>query len=333
MSQPVDIDIAVAGASSPTGELLLELLQDRDFPRAGLHALEDASAAGTRLPLGNRDIAVESLDAFDFSSVKLAFFCGGAIQAAKHAARAAAAGCIVIDTSAQFRTDTAVPMVVPELNAAALATVRGGGIVAMPSAAGIALALALKPLHQAAGLRSVHAFLAQPVSDDGREAVEELAQQTRALLNFQELPKAVYPKQIAFNLLPPADDEAEAAPPRELRRLLGEGIATSVSASRAPVFYGLSLAVHIETTQPLSTERAWELLSTAPGLELPDEAEEGVPTAVTEASGQDAVFIGRLRQEPSKPQALSLWITMDNLRKGAALNAVQVGEVLVRDYL
>jgi aspartate-semialdehyde dehydrogenase len=297
--------------------------------------VDSGAAAGAQLPLGNREITVDALESFDFSSVQLAFFTAGAATAAAYAARAAAAGCIVIDTSSQFRGDAAVPLVIPELNAAAMSAVRGGGIVACPGAAGIALALVLKPLHDAAGVQRVNVFSGRPVSEDGRAAVEELAQQTRALLNFQDLPRNLYPKQIAFNLLPvAAGAEDEAAAERELRRLLGNpALAVNLSAIHVPVFYGYSLAVNLETRDKLTVEQVRALLGAAPGLELPDEAAEGVPTAVTEASGQDAVFVGRISEDRSHAHGLRLWITMDNLRKGSALNAVQVGEVLVRDYL
>jgi aspartate-semialdehyde dehydrogenase len=334
-------DIAVVGVSGLVGAAMLEILHEREFPIGKLYPLDVADAAGGSASFGRRDLPVGDVAGFDFSQVQIALFSAGAAVAAQYAPKAAVEGCVVIDNSAAFRLDPEVPLVVPEVNPEALANYDKRGIVANPTCTVTLLALALKPLLDAAGIERVNVVTYQAVSGSGREAVEELGRQTADLLSFREVKPKAYPKQIAFNLLPlvgALDEDGHSAEELRLRhetaRILGDALRVNATAVRVPVFYGHSAAVHLETREPLAAARARELLGQAPGLELLDEpTADGFPTPVSEASGQDAVFVGRVRQDPENARGLNLWLTGDNIRKGAALNAVQIAEQLSRDYL
>jgi len=335
-------DIAVVGASGLVGAAMLDILHDRGFPVGKVYPLDVGAVAGGSAAFGRRELAVGDVAAFDFSTVQLALFSAGAELAAQYAPKAAAAGCVVIDDSPQFRLDPEVPLVVPEVNAAALAGYRARGIVANPSCTATALLVALKPLHDAAGIERINVATYQSVSGSGRAALEELGRQTADLLNFRSVQPGAYPKQIAFNVLPQIDELEDNGYTREemrlvleTRRILGAPeLRVNATAVRVPVFYGHAAAVHLELREALTVERARELLAQAPGVELRDErSADGYPTPVTDASGEDAVFVGRLRADLSHPRGLNLWLVTDNIRKGAALNAVQMAEILVRDYL
>lgn len=336
-------DIAVVGATGAVGEAMLAILHEREFPYAKVHAVASERSAGSRVDFGNRDLVVEDLASFDFSQVQIALFSPGAAVSAVYAPKAAAAGCVVIDNTSQFRYEPDIPLVVPEVNPHVIAQYRNRGIIANPNCSTIQMLLALKPIHDAVGIARINVCTYQAVSGTGKEAIEELAQQTRALLNFQDVPRAVYPKQIAFNVLPQVDVFQDNGYTREemkmiweTRKILGDdSILVNATCVRVPVFYGHSEAIHLETRRKISAPEARDLLAGAPGVELLDEprSDGGWPTPVTEASGQDAVFVGRIREDLSHPQGLNLWVVGDNLRKGAALNSVQIAEALVRDYL
>lgn len=335
-------DLAVVGATSAVGEQLLDILKSREFPVGKVHVVAVNLDAGTTAKFGNRDLPVEELAGFDFGRVQLAFFAAGAAASAAHAAKAAVEGCVVIDCSAQFREDPEVPLVIPEVNPEALAGYATRGIVASPTCSTIQMLMALKPLHDAAGITRINVCTYQSVSGGGREAIEELGRQTADLLNFRDLTIAVHPKQIAFNVIPQVgrfDDGGDSSEERalvlETRRILGDAaLAVSATAVRVPVFYGHSEAIHLETRRKLGADEARALLEAAPGVEVIDEAGDGgYPTAVGDASGQDAVYVGRIREDRAQPNGLKLWVVADNLRKGAALNAVQIAEALVRSYL
>ncbi len=335
-------DIAVVGATSVVGETLIELLAERDFPVASLHPLAPEEEAGGRIQFGKKNLAVRPLESFDFSGVAIAFFVAGAQVAAEHAPRAASQGCVVIDTSAEFRNDEDVPLVVPEVNASDLAAYRESGIVASPDCSTIQMVVALKPLHDAVGIERINVATYLAVSGTGKAAIEELAGQTAALLNCKSLQTKVYTKQIAFNVLPDTEalqengySRAEMAIIEQTRRLLGdETIAINPTVARVPVFYGHSEAVHIETRTKLTADAARELLRRAPGVEVVDGREAGeYPTAVSESAGSDHVFVGRIREDLSHPRGLDLWIVADNVRKGAALNSIQIAEILIKDYI
>lgn len=335
-------DVAVVGATGTVGEQLLDILKDREFPVGKIHALASERSAGATVKFGNRDLVVEDLATFDFSKVQIGLFSPGAAVSAVYAPKAAAAGCIVIDNTSQFRQDPQVPLVIPEVNPEAIAGYTARGIIANPNCSTIQMLVALKPIFDAVGIERINVCTYQSVSGTGRDAIEELGRQTAALLNFQDATPKVYPKQIAFNVIPHIDAFQDNGYTREemkmvweTRKILGdETIMVNPTAVRVPVFYGHSEAIHIETRKKISADEARELLAQAPGVVVIDRHEDGgYPTAVSDASGEDAVFVGRIREDISHPRGLNLWVVSDNIRKGAALNAVQIAEQLIRSYL
>lgn len=335
-------DVAVVGATGAVGEQLLDILKDRAFPVGKVYALASERSAGTTVKFGNRDLVVEDVASFDFGKVQIGLFSPGASVSAVYAPKAAAEGCVVIDNTSQFRQDPEVPLVIPEVNPEAIAGYTTRGIIANPNCSTIQMLVALKPIHDAVGIERINVCTYQSVSGTGREAIEELGRQTAALLNFRDAEPKVYPKQIAFNVIPHIDAFQDNGYTREemkmvweTRKILGDDrILVNPTAVRVPVFYGHSEAIHIETRRKLSAEDARALLEQAPGVVVIDRHEDGgYPTAVGDASGEDAVFVGRIRDDISHPRGLNLWVVADNIRKGAALNAVQIAELLVRSYL
>jgi aspartate-semialdehyde dehydrogenase len=336
------IDIAVVGATGAVGEAMFEVLADRGFPVGEVHALASERSAGKRIAFRERQLKVERLDAFDFSKVRIALFSPGASVSAVHAPRAAAAGCVVIDNTSQFRYDDDVPLVVPEVNPAAIAGFRARGIIANPNCSTIQLMVALKPLHDAATIERINVATYQSVSGAGRRAMEELGRQTAALLNGRPIEPQVWAKQIAFNVIPHIDAFQDNGYTREEMKIVWESrkilgvpdLKVNATAVRVPVFHGHAEAVHLETRRKLGVAEARALLEAAPGVVVVDErVPGGYPTPVTEAARRDGVFVGRLREDLSHERGLDLWVVADNLRKGAALNAVQIAELLVKDYL
>ena len=335
-------DVAVVGATGAVGETLLSILAERDLPIGRVHALASSRSVGKTVAFGRRELEVEDLATFDFSTVQIGLFSPGASVSAEYAPKAAAAGCVVIDNTSQFRYDPEIPLVVPEVNPDAVGDYTRHGIIANPNCSTIQMLVALKPLHDAVGIERINVATYQAVSGTGKEAIEELAHQTAALLNGRPVECNVYPKQIAFNALPHIDvfqdngyTKEEMKMVWETRKIMGdESILVNPTAVRIPVFYGHSEALHIETREKISAEKAREILSAAPGITVLDKHEDGgYPTAVTEGSGKDAVFVGRIREDISHPRGLDLWVVSDNVRKGAALNTIQIAEVLIRDYL
>lgn len=335
-------DVAVVGATGAVGEQMLDILKDRDFPVGRVYALASERSAGSTVKFGNRDLVVEDLAGFDFSKVQIGLFSPGASVSAIYAPKAAAAGCVVIDNTSQFRYEDDVPLVVPEVNPQAIALYKNRGIIANPNCSTIQMLVALKPIYDAVGIERINVCTYQSVSGTGKEAIEELGRQTAALLNFRDAEPKVYPKQIAFNVIPQIDvfqdngyTKEEMKMVWETRKILGdEKILVNPTAVRVPVFYGHSEAVHIETREKISAEQARALLEKAPGVTVIDErVDGGYPTAVSDASGEDAVFVGRIREDLSHPRGLNLWVVSDNIRKGAALNSVQIAEHLIRSYL
>jgi aspartate-semialdehyde dehydrogenase len=335
-------DVAVVGATGAVGEVMLSILAQRKFPVGKVYALASERSAGSRVAFGNRELVVEDLATFDFSRVQIGLFSPGASVSAVYAPKAAAAGCVVIDNTSQFRYDADIPLVVPEVNPQAIALYRNRGIIANPNCSTIQMLVALKPIYDAVGITRINVATYQAVSGTGKEAIEELGRQTAALLSFKEVERKVYPKQIAFNVLPHIDvfqdngyTKEEMKMVWETRKIMGDdSIQVNPTAVRVPVFYGHSEAVHIETRDKITAEAARALLARAPGVTVVDERRDGgYPTPVTEASGQDATFVGRIREDISHPRGLNLWVVSDNIRKGAALNSIQIAEVLVRDYL
>ncbi|HLS84234.1 MAG TPA: aspartate-semialdehyde dehydrogenase [Arenimonas sp.] len=331
-------NVAVVGATGAVGEVMLEILAERNFPVGELHALASERSAGNTVAFGNRKLEVKDLAGFDPAGVDIALFSAGASVSRAHAPKFAAAGAVVIDNSSAFRYDEDVPLVVAEVNPEALAN-RPRGIIANPNCSTMQMVVALAPIHRAVGIERINVATYQSVSGAGRSAMEELGRQTAALLNFQPHEPVKLPVQIAFNLIPHIDEFLDNGFTREemkmvweTRKILGApGMRVNPTAVRVPVFFGHAEAVHLETRERIGAAQARELLMAAPGVEVVDEpAAGGYPTPVTHAAGHDQVFVGRIREDLSHPHGLDLWIVADNIRKGAALNAVQLAELVVK---
>ncbi len=334
--------VAVVGATGVVGETMLSILEQRDFPVSEVVALASSRSVGTKIPFKGSELVVEDLETFDFTGVDIGLFSPGASVSKIHAPRAAETGCVVIDNTSQFRYDDDIPLVVPEVNPHAIADYKNRGIIANPNCSTIQLLVALKPIHDVATIERFNVCTYQAVSGTGKEAVEELAGQTAALMNGREYEASVYPKQIAYNALPQIDDFQDNGYTKEEMKMVWEthkileddSIQVNPTAVRIPVFYGHSEAVHIETKVKVSAEKTREILAASPGIVVLDEQKDGgYPTAVTESAGEDPVFVGRIREDISHPRGINLWVVSDNVRKGAALNSVQIAEILVKDYL
>ena len=335
-------DVAVVGATGAVGETMLAILAERQFPVGKVYALASERSAGKRVQFGDNYLKVENLADFDFSKVQIGLFSPGASVSAEYAPKAAAAGCVVIDNTSQFRYDDDIPLVVPEVNPQAVAQYKNRGIIANPNCSTIQMLVALKPIYDAVGIERINVCTYQAVSGTGKEAIEELATQTAHLLNAQPIEAKVYPKQIAFNVIPQIDvfmdngyTKEEMKMVWETKKIMGDdAIQVNPTCVRVPVFYGHSEAVHIETRDKITAQQARELLMKAPGVVVLDEhVAGGYPTAVTEGANHDASYVGRIREDVSHPRGLDLWVVSDNVRKGAALNSVQIAEILIRDYL
>ncbi|MBK7728949.1 MAG: aspartate-semialdehyde dehydrogenase [Gammaproteobacteria bacterium] len=326
-------DVAVVGATGAVGECMLQILAERRFPVGKVYALASERSIGRTVQFGRQELDVENLADFDFEKVQIGLFSPGASVSAIYAPRAADAGCVVIDNTSQFRYDDDIPLVVPEVNAQALADYRNRNIIANPNCSTIQMLVALKPIYDAVGIERINVATYQAVSGTGKEALEELASQTANLLNGRPVESKVYPKQIAFNVLPQIDvfmdngyTKEEMKMVWETRKIMGDpDIQVNPTCVRVPVFYGHSEAVHIETRDKISADQARSLLAAAPGVVVLDEHKPGgYPTPVGDASGKDAVFVGRIREDISHPRGLNLWVVSDNVRKGAALNSIQI---------
>ncbi len=335
-------DVAVVGATGAVGETMLSILAERNFPVGQVYALASSRSAGKKVEFGDRLLTVQDLAGFDFSKVQIGLFSAGASISAEYAPKAAAAGCVVIDNTSQFRYDDDIPLVVPEVNPHAIADYRTHGIIANPNCSTIQLLVALKPIKNAVGIERINVATYQAVSGTGKEAIEELAGQTANLLNGRPVEPEVYPKQIAFNVLPHIDVFLDNGYTKEEMKMVWEtrkifeddAIQVNPTAVRVPVFYGHSEAVHIETGEKITAERARELLSKAPGVVVLDEREDGgYSTAVTEGANHDPVYVSRIREDISHEKGLDMWVVADNVRKGAALNSVQIAEILIKEYL
>jgi aspartate-semialdehyde dehydrogenase len=321
------IDIAVVGATGVVGEAMLEILAERKFPVGKVHALASERSVGKTVMFGNKSLAVSDLAEFDFSQCKIGLFSAGASVSEIYAPKAAAAGCVVVDNTSQFRYDDEIPLVVPEVNPEKIAAHKQSGIIANPNCSTIQMVVALKPIYDAVGIKRVNVATYQSVSGAGRSAVLELARQTSTLLNGKPLEIEGGAKQIAFNAVPHIDVFQDNRYTREEMKLVWE-------TQKILDDDGHSEAVHLETETKISAEEVCELMRNAAGVELLDGTETGqYPTAVTESSGNDAVYVGRVREDISHPRGINLWIVSDNIRKGAALNSVQIAEILAKNYL
>jgi len=335
-------NVAVVGATGAVGETMLSILEQRQFPVAKVYALASNRSVGKRVPFKDKQLIVEDIETFDFGKIEIGLFSPGASVSAIHAPRAVEAACVVVDNTSQFRYDKDIPLVVPEVNPHAVADYKNRGIIANPNCSTIQMLLALKPIYDAVGIERINVCTYQAVSGTGKDAIEELAKQTADLLNAKELECKVYPKQIAFNALPHIDAFQDNGYTKEEMKLVwetrkifaDESILVNPTAVRIPVFYGHSEAIHIETKEKIEVSTARNLLEKMPGVTVLDEHQDGgYPTAVTEAAGEDPVFVGRLREDISHPRGLNMWVVSDNIRKGAALNSIQIAEILVKHYL
>ncbi len=335
-------NVAVVGATGAVGETMLSILAERDFPAAEVHAVASHRSAGKRVAYGKKQFVVEDLETFDFGGIDIGLFSPGASVSAIYAPKAAGSGCVVIDNTSQFRYADDIPLVVPEVNAEAVADYRNHNIIANPNCSTIQMLVAIKPIDDAASIDRINVATYQAVSGTGKEAVEELARQSADLLNGRPTADRVYPKQIAFNCLPHIDvfqdngyTKEEMKMVWETRKILGKKeILVNPTCVRVPVFYGHSEAVHLETRSKISAAQVRDLLLKTPGIKVLDEhADGGYPTAVTEGADTDPVFVGRIRDDISHPRGINLWVVADNVRKGAALNSVQIAEILVKSYL
>jgi aspartate-semialdehyde dehydrogenase len=342
MTSKTQYKVAMVGATGAVGEELFSILAERKFPISELVPLASERSAGGQVEFGNRHLTVRDLAKYDFSGVDIAFFSAGGKVSREHAPRAVAAGAVVIDNTSEFRYQDDIPLVVSEVNPDAIAQYTNRGIIANPNCSTMQMLVALAPIHRAVGIERINVATYQSVSGAGRSGMEELGKQTAALLSFQEIKPVKFTKQIAFNVIPHIDDfqdngytKEEMKMVWETRKILGdEAIQVNPTAVRVPVFYGHAEAVHIETREKISGAQARALLEKAPGVQVVDERKAGgYPTPVGDAAGKDAVFVGRIREDISHPRGLNLWIVADNIRKGAALNAVQVGELLAKSYL
>ncbi len=335
-------NVAVVGATGAVGEAMLSILEERKFPVGEVYVLASSNSVGKRIPFKEGSLRVDDLANFDFSKVQIALFSPGASISEIYAPKAAAAGCIVIDNTSQFRYDDDIPLVVPEVNPHKIAEYKNRGIIANPNCSTIQMLVALKPIYDAVGISRINVCTYQAVSGTGKEAMEELGKQTLNLLNLQPIKPSVYPKQIAFNVLPQIDvfmengyTKEEMKMVWETQKILGDAnVLVNATAVRVPVFFGHSEAVHIETRSKISADEVRALLQNAPGITVVDERKDGgYPTAVTDSSGNDDVFVGRIREDISHPLGIDLWVVGDNVRKGAALNSVQIAELLIKDYI
>ncbi len=335
-------DVAVVGATGAVGEAIIEILQQRKFPVGTLYPLASERSAGKRIQFNGKQVTIQNLAEFDFSKVQLGLFSAGGSISAEYAPKAGAAGCVVIDNTSHFRNEPDVPLVVPEVNPEAIADYANRNLIANPNCSTIQMLVALKPIYDAVGIERINVATYQAVSGTGKEGIEELAGQTARLLNGQPAETNVYPHQIAFNVLPQIDVFQENGYTREEMKMVWEtqkifadpGIMVNPTCVRVPVFYGHSEAVHIETRDKIKLADARKLLANAPGVTLIDKQEDGgYPTPVGDATGEDATYVGRLREDISHPRGLNMWIVSDNVRKGAALNTVQIAELLIKQHI
>jgi len=335
-------DVAVVGATGAVGETMLSILAERNFPVGKVYPLASSRSAGKKVEFNGHMLTVEDLATFDFSKTQIGLFSAGGDISAEFAPKAAAAGCIVIDNTAHFRRDADIPLVIPEVNPHAIANYKDRGIIANPNCSTIQMLVALKPIQDAVGISRINVATYQAVSGTGKEAIEELAGQTAALLSGKDVETAVYPKQIAFNALPHIDVFLENGYTKEEMKMVWETnkimeddtIKVNPTAVRIPVFYGHSEAIHIETRKHLSAVDARKLLENTNGITVLDDRNDGgYPTAVTEGTSHDDVYVGRIRDDISHENGLDMWVVADNVRKGAALNSVQIAEILIKDYI
>ena len=335
-------DVAIVGATGAVGETLISILDQRNFPINNLYPLASKRSAGSKVKCQGKSWVVEDLDSFDFSKVQIGLFSAGSDISAKYAPIATVTGCVVIDNTSHFRRDEDVPLVVPEVNPHAIADYTNHNIIANPNCSTIQMVVALKPIYDAVGIDRINVATYQAVSGSGKEAITELTNQTANLLNGKDVEVEVYTKQIAFNAIPHIDTFQENGYTGEEMKMVwetqkifeDENLLVNPTAVRIPVVYGHSEAVHIETKRKITAKDARDLLEKADGVTVMDERSDGgYATPFAEATNKDATFVSRIREDISHERGLNLWVVSDNIRKGAALNTIQIAEILVKDYL
>jgi aspartate-semialdehyde dehydrogenase len=333
--------VAVVGATGNVGREILNVLWQRQFPADEVIALASRDSAGKEVSFGEGPVlTVKALDTFDFKGVDIGLFSPGSSISKIHAPRAAAAGCVVIDNTSQFRMDADVPLIVPEVNRSALSQFRQRNIIANPNCSTIQMVMALKPLHEIARIKRVVVATYQSTSGKGKAAMDELFEQTRALFMNQQKEPKVFTKRIAFNAIPHIDvfmpdgsTKEEWKMVNETKKILDASIEVAATCVRIPTFIGHGEAVNVEFHTPISEAEARAALRKAPGVEVFDDRKDGGYATPVDCAGEDATFVSRLRKDPTVPHGLQMWVVSDNLRKGAALNAVQIAEDLIRDHL
>lgn len=336
------LNIAIVGATGAVGDALLTVLEERKFPVDHLYLLASERSVGKTCVFAKKTLEVIDLAYFDFTNVDIAFFSAGSAVSKEYAPIAAAAGAVVIDNTSYFRYDEDIPLVVPEVNPERIAEYTRRGIIANPNCSTIQMVVAIKPIHDAVGISRINVATYQAVSGTGKKAIQELITQLGELLNGRPVKPSVYPQQIAFNVLPHIDEFQDNGYTREEMKMVLEtrkileddSIQVNPTAVRVPVLYGHSEAVHLELNKPMTAETARQLLMKAPGVKVVDNPKKALyPTPMTHATGHDEVYVGRIRQDISHPNGLDLFVVADNIRKGAATNAVQIAEILQQDYL
>lgn len=330
-------NVAIAGATGVVGEEMIKILEERDFPVNNLLPLASSRSAGMEVDFKEDKWVVEELNHDSFAGIDIAFFSAGAVRSREFARSAVEAGAIVIDNSSAFRMEPEIPLVVPEVNPVAIGT--HNGIIANPNCSTIQLVVALKPLHDAAKIKRVIVSSYQAVSGGGREAMEELSQQTRDVFSFQDVEPIKFPHQIAFNCIPHIDVFEDDGYTREEMKLVHEtckimgddSIKVSATCVRVPVFSSHSEAVNIEFERPIDPAQAREILKKSPGVEVIDDPEKSLYPLAINATGKDPVYVGRIRSDTTVEHGLNIWVVSDQLRKGAALNAIQIAELLTQE--
>ncbi|MBK30995.1 MAG: aspartate-semialdehyde dehydrogenase [Legionellales bacterium] len=350
-------NVAVVGATGMVGRTMLSILEERNFPVDKVYALASSRSVGTRIPFKDSELVIGDLETFDFNLAEIGLFSPGASVSAIYAPKAVDAGCVVIDNTSKFRYEDDIPLVVSEVNPHAIGDYKNRGIIANPNCSTIQMLVALKPIYDAVGIERINVCTYQAVSGTGQAAVDELNNQALQIIderfpynqitsiiraNNPLVSSTVYPKQIACNVLPHIDAFQDNGYTKEEMKMVWEtqkifeddSILVNPTAVRVPVYHGHSEAVHIETKEKIDVKTARKLLEEMPGVTVIDSHEDGgYPTAVTEAAGTDPVFVGRIREDISHPRGLNMWVVADNLRKGAALNSVQIAEILVKSYI
>ncbi len=335
------LNLALAGATGAVGNQMIECLEERDFPVNEIKMLASSRSAGRELTFRGQAVPVEEMTEDSFRGMDIALFSAGGGTSKHFAPHAAEAGCVVVDNSSAWRMDPEVPLVVPEVNPDAVAGYTTKGIIANPNCSTIQMVVALYPIHKQYGIKRIVVSTYQAVSGTGKKAIDELFDQTRAIMNFQDAQAKVYPHRIAFNCLPHIDTfdasgytKEEIKMVNETRKIMGDdSIQVTATTVRVPVFYGHSEAVNIETEKPISADAVRALLAESPGVAVMDDPTENIYPLPIDAAGQDLTYVGRIREDFSITNGINMWVVADNIRKGAATNTVQIAEILARKYL